>query len=93
VENVSQIDFKTTSFYSKDIREIASVITNASLFIAADSGIMHLASASKSTTIGLFSGGREFLYKPYRNGSFSFNTGKKPIESLIIEVDETLSQI
>tara|TARA_B100000768_G_scaffold30487_1_gene28971 strand:+ start:130 stop:1188 length:1059 start_codon:yes stop_codon:yes gene_type:complete len=93
VENVSQIDFKTTSFYSKDIREIASVITNASLFIAADSGIMHLSSASKSTTLGLFSGGREFLYKPYSNRSFSFNTGKKSIESLIIEVDETLSQI
>jgi ADP-heptose:LPS heptosyltransferase len=37
-------------FYSKDIREIGAVIANTEIFIGADSGIMHLASASLTPT-------------------------------------------
>ena len=32
-ENVSQINFKSTHFYSKNLREIASVIENSIVFI------------------------------------------------------------
>jgi heptosyltransferase-3 len=91
MENVSQIDFKTTSFYSKNIREIASVIANAEIFIGADSGIMHLASASKTTTIGLFSVTKESKYTPYNNGSTSFNTNKKTTKDLINEIEKRLN--
>ncbi|OMQ11177.1 glycosyltransferase family 9 protein [[Flexibacter] sp. ATCC 35103] len=69
VENVSQIAFKAPSFYSKDIREIGSVIANADLFIGADSGIMHLASAVQTPTIGLFSVSNIKKYEPYDNCS------------------------
>jgi len=69
VENVSQIDFKAPAFYSKDIREIGSVIANADLFIGADSGIMHLASAVQTPTIGLFSVSNMKKYEPYDNCS------------------------
>ncbi|SHM49151.1 glycosyltransferase family 9 protein [Flavobacterium chilense] len=69
VENVSQIGFKAPSFYSKDIREIGSVIANADLFIGADSGIMHLASAVQTPTIGLFSVSNLKKYEPYDNSS------------------------
>lgn len=69
VENVSQIDFKAPTFYSKDIREIGSVIANADLFIGADSGIMHLASAVQTPTIGLFSVSNIQKYEPYDNCS------------------------
>lgn len=93
MENVSQIDFKATSFYSKDIREMASVIANSDLFIGADSGVMHLASASKTTTIGLFPRIGEYIYRPYNNGSFSFNTNKKTMETLFIEIEKTLNPI
>jgi len=65
VENVSQIDFKAPAFYSKDIREIGSVIANADLFIGADSGIMHLASAVQTPTIGLFLVSNMKKYEPY----------------------------
>jgi muconolactone delta-isomerase len=51
VENVSQIGFKAPTFYSKDVREIGALMANTEVFI--DSGIMHLASASKVST-GLF---------------------------------------
>ncbi|WP_236564851.1 glycosyltransferase family 9 protein [Flavobacterium sp. MK4S-17] len=69
VENVSQINFKAPSFYSRDIREIASVIASTVLFIGADSGIMHLASASQTTVIGLFSLKNSRIYAPYGNNS------------------------
>ncbi len=69
VENVSQIGFKAPTFYSKDIREIGSVIANADLFIGADSGIMHLSSAVKTPTIGLFSISKQKKYEPYDNCS------------------------
>jgi ADP-heptose:LPS heptosyltransferase len=69
VENVSQIGFKAPAFYSKDIREIGSVIANADLFIGADSGIMHLSSAVQTPTIGLFSVSNLKKYEPYDNCS------------------------
>lgn len=69
VENVSQIGFKAPSFYSKDIREIGSVIANADLFIGADSGIMHLSSAVHTPTVGLFSVSNLKKYEPYANNS------------------------
>jgi hypothetical protein len=52
VENVSQIGFKAF-FYSKDIRQIG-FIANTDIFIGADSGMMHLASASKNNRWPIF---------------------------------------
>jgi heptosyltransferase-3 len=63
-ENVSQIDFKAISFYSKDIREMASVMAACKIFIGADSGVMHLACASGVPTLGLFNGRME-QFRPY----------------------------
>lgn len=74
VENVSQIDFKAPSFYSKDVREIASVIANTEVFIGADSGIMHLASAAQTHTMGLFCVTDEKKYQPYNGRSLAVNT-------------------
>ena len=54
VENGSQIGFEALSFYSKDIREINAFFSNTAVFIGADSGMMHLASAAQIPTIGLF---------------------------------------
>lgn len=73
VENVSQIGFKAPTFYSKDIREIGSVIANTDLFIGADSGIMHLASAVQTPTIGLFSVSKLKKYEPYDNCSIGID--------------------
>ena len=69
IENVSQIAFAAPSFYSKDIREIASVIANTVLFIGADSGMMHMASAAQTTTVGLFQRDNVKTYEPYGNQS------------------------
>jgi ADP-heptose:LPS heptosyltransferase len=74
VQNVSKLSFKAPTFYSKDVREIASVIANTEVFIGADSGIMHLASASQTPTVGLFSVTDQSLYAPYNNNSVAINT-------------------
>lgn len=68
-ENVSQIDFKSTHWYSRELREIAGVIANCKVWIGADCGIMHLASASEVPVLGLFAGLNNLQYQPYNTGS------------------------
>lgn len=74
IENVSQIAFKAPTFYSKDIRQIGSLIANTDVFIGADSGIMHLASSVHIPTVGLFSISNINKYQPYNNNSVAINT-------------------
>ncbi|MDP9957582.1 ADP-heptose:LPS heptosyltransferase [Epilithonimonas hungarica] len=74
VENISKLNFKIPNFYSKDVREMGGFIANCAVFIAADNGVMHLASASGAPTIGLFSVTDENMYKPYNHKSLSINT-------------------
>jgi len=90
VENVSQINFKAPSFYSKDIREIGSVIANTEVFIGADSGIMHLASASLTPTVGLFSRANQNEYEPYGNHSIGINTNNSNEKDYIQIINEIL---
>ncbi|WP_116790283.1 glycosyltransferase family 9 protein [Flavobacterium psychrotrophum] len=82
-ENVSQIHFAAPTFYSHDVREIASFIANTAVFIGADSGIMHLASAAKAPTVGLFSVTDATKYGPYGNGSIAVNTNNTDADGLV----------
>lgn len=91
VEYVSQLDFKAQTFYSKDIREIGSVIANTELFIGADCGIMHLASATKTPTVGLFSKTNINKYKPYNNSSLAINTKTTCIDDCIKAISKILN--
>ena len=86
VENVSQIDFIAPSFYSKDIREIASVIANTKLFIGADSGMMHLSCATDTTTVGLFSVTNLNTYQPYSNNNFGISTKNTSTDEIIEKI-------
>lgn len=92
VENVSQIGFKATSFYSKDVREMAAVMRNTAIFIGADSGIMHLASASPTPTVGLFSVTKSNRYAPYNEGSIAVNTNETDADGIIKIVTSILSK-
>ena len=91
-ENVSQIAFKAPSFYSKDVREIGAVMANTSLFIGADSGIMHLASAVHVPVAGLFVNDNISRYKPYGNGSIAIDTKTTPIKECVEAVKPLLQQ-
>lgn len=90
MENVSQIDFKAPTFYSKNIREIGALIAHTTVFIGADSGIMHLASAVKTPTIGLFSVPNLEIYEPYNGKSKAINTTKLTIQKCLQEVKNIL---
>lgn len=90
IENVSQISFQATSFYSKDIREIGAVIANTDIFVGADSGIMHLASSVHTPTVGLFSVTDIRTYKPYGNNSLGINTKKIGIGECIKNIRNSI---
>lgn len=90
VENISQIGFKATTFYSKDIREIGAVIANTELFIGADSGIMHLASSVLTPTVGLFSRPNINMYRPYNNNSTAIDTNTGAKEDWIKTINNVL---
>jgi ADP-heptose:LPS heptosyltransferase len=92
VENISKIGFKAPTFYSKDIREIGSVIANTSIFIGADSGIMHLASAVQTPTVGLFSRNNQSTYLPYNNNSVAINTNTSTIDEWIKIINTILGK-
>jgi ADP-heptose:LPS heptosyltransferase len=94
VENISMISFKAPTFYSKDVREIGAVIANTHAFIGADSGIMHLASAVHTPTVGLFSVSNINKYKPYNNNSITVDTNISGAENMCIKaLNEILRKI
>lgn len=92
VENVSQINFKAPTFYSKDIREIAAFIANTKLFLGADSGMMHLACTTETAVIGLFSVTDVNKYSPFGKNKFAINTNEKSIDQCIEMIEKTLEK-
>ncbi len=93
VQNVSKLSFKVPTFYSKDIRQIGSVIANTHMFIGADSGMMHLASAVQVPTVGLFSVTDQTRYEPYNNNSIAINTNYTNTEKCVQTVSGMLADI
>lgn len=92
VENVSQLSFKIPHYYSKEPREIAGFIANTDIFIGADSGMMHLASASQTPTIGLFRRINPLIYAPYNEGSSAFDTREShDVHALLQLIDKALA--
>lgn len=92
-ENVSQIHFAAPSYYSKDLREIAAVTSQVALWIGTDSGMMHLAAATPTPVIGLFSVTDPEVYGPYREGSCSINIGTKSYDLILMEIEKILKPI
>ena len=86
VENLSKVNFKYPSIYSTNIREMASIIENVDYFISGDCGVMHLASATKSTTIGLFKFNNIEKYKPYGNNNTAISTSDLTPEEISTEI-------
>lgn len=91
VENISMIAFKAPSFYSTDVRQMAAVMANSAVFIGADCGIMHLASAAPTPTFGLFSVTNPLFYAPYNKGSKAFVTTGLQNETIFEELDKLLN--
>ena len=93
IENISNLSMQAPAFYSRDIREMAAFMANTSLVIAADSGIMHLASASLIPTVGLFSVTDTNMYAPYNKFSVAIDTNVTSLESILKQVKKILNEI
>lgn len=91
-ENVSQISFKAPTYYSRDIREIGAFIHNTEVFIGADCGMMHLASAVDTPTVGLFSITKHEVYTPYNKDSVAITTTSCTIAECILKIENILNQ-
>ena len=90
VENVSQIGFRAPSFYSRDLRAIGALVASTEVFISADSGMMHLASAAKVPTIGLFKAKNLNTYAPYNEKSIALNITGNDTAECVRAVDRIL---
>ncbi len=90
-ENISQVDFKYESYLSNDLREIASVIENCVAFIGADSGVMHLATATNTYTFGLFNGTTNpEVYGPYGNKNYTLQIENYTLHKLVQDIDQKI---
>jgi heptosyltransferase-3 len=83
VENCSQIEFKAPTFFNEKVRIVGSLVANLDLFIAADSGMMHLGGAVQATTIGLFKVTNPKSYEPYSGRSLAIDTGNTSIDECL----------
>ncbi len=72
----SQLGQMLPSYYTRDLRRLASVIANMSAFISADCGVMHLAAASGTPTLGLFSVTSAAKYGPYGDANSAIDTAR-----------------
>ncbi len=62
-------------YYSSNARRMAAIISATQLFVTADCGVMHLASASRGpAVVGLFQCTDPDVYAPYGGGSLALST-------------------
>ncbi|HEX8561723.1 MAG TPA: glycosyltransferase family 9 protein [Flavobacterium sp.] len=90
VENISQLEFSIPYFYSRDLREIGSMLANSNLFLGADSGMMHLSAAAHCPTIGLFSASNLRKYQPYGENNAALDVKIHSFEEIIALADKVL---
>jgi len=69
----SMLEDRWPTYYSTDIRRLAAVISAVTRFVAADCGVMHLASAANAPTAGLFRGTRISEWAPYGPHDFALD--------------------
>lgn len=82
----SRLDASFPAYYSTDARKLAALISNLDCFISADCGVMHLACASGTRTIGLFSVTDPSRYEPYGGGNRSLETAGKDAGDVALSV-------
>ncbi len=91
IENISKVNFKYPTIYSTNIREMASIIENVDCFISGDCGVMHLASTTNTTTVGLFKFKNISKYKPYGNDNFAINTSEMSLADIGKKINNLLN--
>jgi ADP-heptose:LPS heptosyltransferase len=79
-------------FSSRSLRQVAGVIAGADCFVCADSGLMHLGSASRCPTLGLFKVTNPKVYCPYGGESRAILLGEDAISDVAAQVAQVLAR-
>jgi heptosyltransferase-3 len=69
------------ALYAADPLQLAALVSMLAVFVSADGGVMHLATAVGTPTVGLFSVTSAARYGPYGNGSFALDVREMPPEA------------
>lgn len=91
IENISRINFVAPNLYSKDVREMGALLANTAIFITADNGVMHLASAAQIPVVGFFKITNLEKYGPYGNNSIAYNTNESNLNDWLKGIHNILS--
>ena len=70
----SQLGSRLAPYYSRNLRRMAAMIACMDGFISADCGVMHLAAASGTPTLGMFSVTDPAKYAPYGSANAALDT-------------------
>ena len=82
---------KIIDITNKNITETFAVIKRCNLFIGNDSGLMHLSTASKISTIGLFGPTNDKLYSPYGKNCYVIRTKESYDYFMSMSIDKSKS--
>jgi len=82
----SMLDNQYPTFYSTDLRRLASVLSALQLFVGADCGVMHLSCAAGTPTFGLFRGTDVAEWGPYGEGNRAIEVGARTPEEIADEL-------
>jgi ADP-heptose:LPS heptosyltransferase len=89
----SMLGAEWPGYYSSDIRRMGAVMANLDLVITADCGVMHLAVASRTATLGMFSVTDAAVYEPYGEGNHPLRTSGLTASQAARQVIEGYPQI
>ncbi|MBD8879345.1 glycosyltransferase family 9 protein [Rhodanobacter sp. 7MK24] len=89
----SMLGAEWPAYYSSDIRRMGAVMAGVDLMITADCGVMHLAVASRTATIGMFCVTDASVYAPYGQGNCPLQTPGLTARQVACRVVENYSQL
>ena len=87
------LDEDMIEYSQKDLRKLASFMANLGAFICADTGPMHLASASGVPTIALFKSTQPQLYGTLKKSDYSLVMGDRGVQEIAKDIYEHIQKI
>jgi ADP-heptose:LPS heptosyltransferase len=89
----SLLEDRYPSFYRSEVRELAAMLANLSLYVSADCGVMHLAWAAGTPTVGLFNATKPAEWGPWGGHNRSLDVHGTVPEQIALTIAETLDAV
>lgn len=89
----SMFEHTIPTLFSSNVRKLAAALSAADVVVSADGGVMHLASAAQTPTIGLFSVNNPLAFSPYGNKSCAIETTGHSPETIAKMVVSKIEEI